>query len=298
MNRTEINHMSIKHDLQYTIMRLLNINHSSSFATQSDRRHILKKFAGDLISLGYRLPDIHGLKQKHIKAVIKDWQDNGLSSSTIKNCAAVLRHLCDRINKRNIMPTNEQLNISKRVYLPKINRALVNPDFSKVSNMYIKISLEMQRVFGLRREESLKLKPHLADKGEKLVLLSTWCKGGRARQIPILTEEQRYWIQQAKNLTQRTEYSLIPQNKTYIQHRNVYDKQALRAGLRNLHGLRHAYAQKRYEQLTGWAAPINGGFKAKQLTTEQRKTDFEARMILTEELGHSREQITVNYLGR
>ena len=30
------------------------------------------------------------------------------------------------------------------------------------------ISLELQRVFGLRREESLKIKPHIADKGDKL----------------------------------------------------------------------------------------------------------------------------------
>jgi hypothetical protein len=78
----------------------------------------------------------------------------------------------------------------------------------------------------------------------------------------------------------------------------VYDKQVSRAGLKNLHGLRHAYAQKLYKQLTGWEAPINGGPKSRQLTPEQKQIDRQARMILSEELGHSREQITVNYLGR
>lgn len=56
--------------------------------------------------------------------------------------------------------------------------------------------------------------------------------------------------------------------------------------------------QKRYKEITGWDAPIKGCPKSCELTNEQRKIDSETRMILTEELGHSREQITVNYLGR
>ena len=41
--------------------------------------------------------------------------------------------------------------------------------------------------------------------------------------------------------------SLIPANKTYIQQRHVYDGQCKAAGLSNMHGLRHRYAQMRYE---------------------------------------------------
>ena len=65
-----------------------------------------------------------------------------------------------------------------------------------------------------------------------------------------------------------------------------------------MHGLRHAYGQRRYKELTGWDAPINGGLKSEQLTAEQKQIDYHARMILTEELGHGREQITTSYLGR
>jgi len=150
----------------------------------------------------------------------------------------------------------------------------------------------------LRREESLKIKPHLADKGNRLELLPTWCKGGRSRIIPIRTEEQRYWLDQAKLIAGNFGNSLIPQNKKYIQQRRIYDRQVAKGGLKNLHGLRHAYAQQRYKELTGWEAPINGGPKSRNLTQEQKQIDYQARMILTEELGHSREQITVNYLGR
>ena len=52
------------------------------------------------------------------------------------------------------------------------------------------------------------------------------------------------------------------------------------------------------KELTGWEAPINGGPDSKQLTPEQKEIDYRARMILTEELGHGREQITVAYLAR
>ena len=106
--------------------------------------------------------------------------------------------------------------------------------------------------------------------------------------IPIKTEEQGYWLDQAKKLVTHG-MSLIPKNKNHIQHREVYDKQVSRAGLKKLDGLRHAYAQKRYKELTSWEAPICGGLTAKQLSKEQKALDYQARMVLTEELGHSRE---------
>ena len=63
-------------------------------------------------------------------------------------------------------------------------------------------------------------------------------------------------------------------------------------------GLRHAYAQARYEELTGWKCPATGGPDRKILTQEQRELDREARLIISRELGHEREQVTVAYLGR
>ncbi len=190
------------------------------------------------------------------------------------------------------------MNIGRRSSTPKRNRSILNPNFSMIKNTHILVSLELQRVFGLRREESLKIKPHLADKGDRLELFPTWCKGGRSRIIPIRTAEQRYWLEQAKQVVGKFGNSLIPEKKSYIQQRRRYDYEVFQSGLRNLHGLRHAYAQQRYEELTGWEAPINGGPKSHELTPQQKEIDYQARMILSEELGHSREQITVNYCGR
>lgn len=294
--------MSAKHDLWFSINKLFNVFHEKmrvhSYATIADKKQILKLFSYDLVDKGYKLRDVSGLKQKHLAIVLENWKSKGLSTATLKNRASALRFLCQRINKPNLMMSNDQLNLGKRHYKPIINRAIENPDFSKISNPHVRISLELQRVFGLRREESLKIKPFLADKGEQLQLMPTWCKGGRGRFIPIQTEEQRHWLEEAKKLVGRYDASLIPEKKTYIQQRAVYEKQAYRAGLKNLHGLRHAYAQRRYFEMTNMQAPICGGLKSSELTKTQKELDFKARMSLTEELGHSREQITVNYLGR
>jgi aminoglycoside phosphotransferase (APT) family kinase protein len=54
----------------------------------------------------------------------------------------------------------------------------------------------------------------------------------------------------------------------------------------------------RYRELTGWAAPAAGGPRSKDLTPEQRELDREARLTISAELGHEREQITAVYLGR
>lgn len=291
------NQMSIKHDLQHSISRQFQTR-QNSYATHFERRQILNRFAADLVSIGYGLRNINGLKQKHILAIVKHWQEKSLAVATIKNRMSALRKLCEKINKQNIVPSNNQLNIGRRSYVPKRNRAIFNPDFSRISNKHVRISLEFQRVFGLRREESLKIKPHMADKGDRLELMPTWCKGGRGRVIPIRTDEQRYWLQQAKLMVGKFGNSLIPEGKSYIKQRYIYDKQVSRAGLKNLHGLRHAYAQQHYKELTGWGAPINGGYKSRELTPKQKEIDYRARMIISEQLGHSRESITVNYLGR
>jgi len=69
-------------------------------------------------------------------------------------------------------------------------------------------------------------------------------------------------------------------------------------GLSRMHGLRHAYAQNRYEELTGWECPAVGGPDHKSLTLEQRDVDREARLTISQELGHEREAVVSAYIGR
>lgn len=158
------------------------------------------------------------------------------------------------------------------------------------------MSLRLQELFGLRREESVKFRPSYADRGDHLALKGSWCKGSRPRIVPITTPEQRALLNEVHKLVGTG--SLIPANKSYIEQRNVYDGQCKAAGLRRMHGLRHQYAQARYEALTGWKAPAAGGPTAKMLTPEQLLQDSHARQIISYELGHERLQVLAVYLGR
>jgi hypothetical protein len=121
-------------------------------------------------------------------------------------------------------------------------------------------------------------------------------KGGCDRTVPITTLEQRTVLDEAHRLTGLG--SLIPANKTYIQQRHIYDGQCKAAGLSNMHGLRHGYAQTRYLVLTGWKAPAAGGPSTQQLTPVQHSQDQVARQTISRELGHERLQVTTVYLGR
>jgi integrase len=96
--------------------------------------------------------------------------------------------------------------------------------------------------------------------------------------------------------------SLIPHGRSYAQQRNLYERETREAGIadgdRKAHGLRHGYAQQRYLELTGWKPPHAGGPRREELTPEQREADHAARLVISQEMGHNREEITAVYLGR
>jgi integrase len=92
--------------------------------------------------------------------------------------------------------------------------------------------------------------------------------------------------------------SLIPIEKSYKQQIDRFKYQCAKAGIDHVHGLRHAYAQQRYLELTERECPARGGLKSKELTKDQKANDREARLTISRELGHEREQVTSIYLGR
>ena len=114
--------------------------------------------------------------------------------------------------------------------------------------------------------------------------------------MPILTAAQREVLARAKALAGAG--SLIPPHRSYIQQLKIYERHTADAGLSKLHGVRHAYAQDRYAELTGRPAPAAGGTSSKDLTPEEKAQDLAARLQISHEMGHEREQITVVYLGR
>ncbi len=281
------------------LIRLAKRNRDGSESRQAQRLKQCIMIGETLRQKGYKLNHPRGLKEKHIKVLLQDWKEKKLSPGTIKNYLASARWWAEKIGKPHIIPkSNDALGVERRQYITNEDksRSLESHKLDQIKDIHIKTSLQLQQQFGLRREEALKFQPRYADKGHKIVLKDSWCKGKRAREIPITTKQQRQLLDQAKQLAPRG--SLIPAGRSYIQQLRLYERETRRVGLSKMHGLRHAYIHNRYHAITGWKAPAKGGPKRTELTPEQRQIDHAARLIIPHETGHNREEITAVYLGR
>ena len=285
-------------DLTFTLRQLCLRNRDGGYGTQGDRLRGLTLIGRQLKAAGFRQMKASSLKGKHVEVLLQRWQAEGLSIGTIKNRLSYLRWWAEKVGKAGLLPKdNAQLGIPQREYVTNQNKA-VHPGetLAKVTDPHVQMSLKLQQAFGLRREESIKFQPGYADRGNYIQLKGSWTKGGRPRRIPLTTQEQRNVLNEAHCLAGKG--SLIPAHKSYIQQRDKYDGQCQSLGLNRMHGLRHLYAQQRYEVLTGWKSPVTGGPSAKELTREQKTIDRLARQAISSELGHGRTQITAVYLGR
>lgn len=285
-------------DLTYSLRQLCRRNRDGSRATQADRQGVLTLASRQLRAAGFRQMRATSLKEKHVEVLLKRWQAEGLSAGTLKNRLAHLRWWAEKVGKAGVIPAdNVRLGIPKRRFVADENKARdLGSGLDRIRDPHVRMSLSLQEAFGLRREECIKFQPRYADRGDSVMLKASWAKGGRPRTIPITTPEQRTALDAAHELAGAG--SLIPPHKNFIQQRRTYDGQCKTAGLSRMHGLRHRYAQMRYETLTGWKAPAAGGPSVKSLTPTQRAQDATARQTISRELGHERTSILNVYLGR
>jgi hypothetical protein len=286
-------------ELNYELKQMCERNRDGSYGKKDARERILSQIATQLHQLGFKHLSADSLKPKHIEALVAHWQAENLSPGTIKNRMCELRWWAEKVSKENVIAkSNDHYAIDKRIYVTNASKArsLETTALQLVTDPYSAMSLRFQEHFGLRREESIKIRPRQADAGDHLVLQASWTKGGRARDVPILTQEQRVVLNEAKEFA--TKGSLIPADLMYVNQLKRFEYQCGKAGIDHVHGLRHLYAQRRYLDITGRHCPAAGGLCSKQLTSEQKKLDREARLRISLELGHEREQITAIYLGR
>jgi len=286
-------------DLNYQLKQLSQRNHDGSYATRADRERILSLIANQLAEGGYRHMQVTSLKPKHVAALIGRWQAENLTTGTMKNRMSALRWWAEKINKHNVIArSNDAYGIADRNFVSNTSKAkLLDADkMQTVSDRYTAMSLRLEAAFGLRREESIKIVPAWADAGDKLRLKDSWTKGGKYREVPISTTAQRDLLNQAKQLAGLG--SLIPADLRYRDQLQRFKSQCTKAGIHGVHGLRHQYAQTRYEQMTGFKSPAAGGPTSKQLTPAQKLLDQQARQTISLEMGHHRTQITAVYLGR
>lgn len=282
--------------LKYQMKGLMNHNRDGSFGVQRARSANLLLIANQIKEGGYKIEYPSQLKQKHIAYLVERWQSEKLAPGTIKNRLSHLRWVAEKINKTAVVKSNVELGVEKRKSVSQIDKSItLDARINSIKSESIKDALRMQDAFGLRREEALKFRPNTAIKDNCISLQSSWCKGGIARDVPIRTVEQRELL--AEMQRKYGSNSLVPTELNYKQGQNQYDNAKRNCGIGKGHGLRHRYAQERYEDLTGWKCSVKGGLKRAEMEPEQRDIDAAARMQVSRELGHGRIDIVATYIG-
>jgi site-specific recombinase XerC len=285
-------------DLSRSLKTLCSHSGEGSFGTRALRQRGLSAMAEELREMGYKLPDARSLRGKHVTALVSRWKAGGISDQTIRNRLTWVRWWAHQVGKTGLLPRdNTTFGLAERGRFSG-NRAapLDAATKAKVTDERVLLALQLQAAFGLRREEALKFRPAVGDKGTHIALQASWCKGGRYREIPVHSDRHRALLDQMRAVV--GDGSLIGNGRNFYQAVKHYDNQVIRDGIGNPHKLRHEYAQRRYLQLTGWKCPAAGGRSADQMTPAEQKRDYRARMEISHELGHGRIDVTDTYLGR
>ena len=149
----------------------------------------------------------------------------------------------------------------------------------------LKNSIELARELGLRIRESIAIKIVDKEVSNNLQLEKQDCtKNSRERDITITRESQINAINNAKEFAKENNlYSLCPSERLKQQIAFAYNVKADFEKEYNVeykyHGERYAFAQERYQEYR-----------------EQGMNDKEARLKLSNDLGHNRIDITNRYL--
>lgn len=285
-------------DLSFSLKTLCTRSGEGSFGTRALRQRGLMAMADDLKAMGFRLPEARSLKGKHVEALVGRWKAGGLSDQTVRNRLTWLRWWAYQVGKPGLLPkSNDTFGLAERGRFSGNKAKRLETDaLDRVKDPRVQLALKLEAAFGLRREEALKFRPILADKGDRIALKASWCKGGRYREIPLTHAKQRALLDEVRMAV--GDGSLIAPGTNYYQAMKNYENQLLKAGIGNAHGYRHAYAQWRYKTLTGWSCPAAGGRTVDQMTREEAVRDRAARLEISHELGHGRLDVTDTYLGR
>lgn len=210
-------------DLTYTLRQLCQRNRDGSYTTQADRMRSLSLAARQLREAGFRQMKASSLKGKHVQALLERWQGEGLSSGTIKNRLSHLRWWAEKVGKSGVLPAdNTQLGVAERRYVTNISKAQeLGTGLEQITDVHVRMSLQLQAAFGLRREEAIKFQPSYADRGDHIALKGSWTKGGRERtpEFDSYTRKSLFLLERTfKNATTTVPTAPAPLAFLFLMH--------------------------------------------------------------------------------
>ena len=237
--------------------------------------------------------------------------DETLSIATAHNYISVINTVMRLVNNNWVLiSATQQCHIAKRNRISIKNKGISDEDHNKVKkNVSSRLSsiIDLERYMGLRFKESslINAKKTLETSlNNSTVEISKGTKGGRKRNIPV-TQKIIDVLKVAANIQDGN--SMVQKDLSYKHFMSKCYSEITNLDF-NFHGERHYYAQSRYEEITEAPAPIVAGWKRNERigklsiylsinTIDANILDKKARLIIAEELGHGREEISNVYLG-
>jgi site-specific recombinase XerC len=310
------------------MLSLFNAQHTSlaktvSHKTRQERAQFLRRFFRDLHEkAGFKqLPDPRNLGQKHLRAMVKVWQDDHLAPATIQTYLSFLRGLAAWTGKHGFVrePAYYGLDVAeyqRHEYAQRdkswsAQQVDIDALVGQVAahDRYVGASLRMVRAFGLRRKESVLFRPYQSvvafeDTGlpaegqaaDRYVRIHG--KGGRIRFVPIDTPARQAAIAFAQEVAGSCDAHMGDPAHDLKRNLRRFDNVLRRFGIAaaqlgiTAHGLRHEALIDHYESLTGHAPPVRGG------TAPPPQVDHTARLSVAHLAGHSRPRAAGAYLGQ
>jgi len=298
------------------------INKHRQGSTKTRHNHIkeARRFVNTIRRLGYGVQRWKNITNKHVHEAVIRWQQEGLKVATIKEYLSGVRTVCRIYGNDRIAADNERFGVAKRVLVDNRDKSLPQDVFDrvvaelkssdKIDDHRVAAQLQLQRYLGLRTEEACKVNGNQALLADGRVFIQHGTKGGRERVLSEVTSKGMEAIKFAMAISGKR--NLIPQNLYEKQWIQKYYRTIRNRGISkkvcgaSSHGCRHAYAQERYESLTGFKAPCK--FKSKAAFRKNaekiagqrwRKLNQDARQMLKAEFGHGpdRDDVVSQYLG-
>ena len=293
-----------------------------SHKTRYERAQFLRRFFRELhTDAGFKLaPDPRNLGQRHVQAMVKVWQRRKLSPGTIQTYLSFLRGLAMWLNKPGFIRRPEHYGLTPDEYERHENAQRdkswsgngidVEALLAQVSAYDARIGASMRLMVkvGLRRKESVMCRPYAHvhtfeetglpdEQREADRYLWTKGKGGRARWLPLATDEQQAAIAHARSVVSGHDAHMGAPDRDLKSNLRRLDYALRKFGLTKResgttgHGARHDHLQGQYQDTTGTPAPVRGGGPV------DRDLDRQARLRVARVAGHARLRSAGAYIG-
>lgn len=280
--------------------------------TRRERRVVIERSLRDLHRRrGFKLHRLKNLRWKHVLAMLEEWQARSLQPSTLSGYVSHLRTFCGWLGKPQLIAMIDQYIDANPALVRR--RTVTDVDRSeRAAHLDVRDMLERAKAreerfaailalmiaFGLRSQEAMLFRPHLALRdGVIHVLWGT--KGGRPRSLQLVLTKQHYAVLEwAQNFARTRSDSMIPTGWSVQRYRRRFYDLCRQIGLTRRagvtpHAFRHGCHLDFYEWLTGHPAAARGG----TLAQTDAAADRAARQLVALNAGHADVYVSSAYLG-